>query len=249
MLRCWQRDSNNINTAKESGVGSGAGRKRERVCVCRCRECVPYLGTAWFGSVECCSSNPPENEKCMFRNDYDENGWTVQVQIRQRVLGWKSIWYKNPTIRYTQKSGQIITCVCMHTLSHTHADTHIDHRTCRKMSKSDYLINVHSTRWWPAFFFSYATELVLNALDIHHQYKYVFMLYERYKNSSTVRLFVHILCTCMMGPCWSSLRVWMLYVGISEISPGSFLFFSFQSLFNGIEDSSWTHGLLQCSSI
>lgn len=247
MLRCWQRDSNNINTAKESGVGSGAERKR--VCVCVgvenvFRIWVPRGLVRLNAAVQ---THPKMRNVCfaMITTKMDE-----LFKFKYGKECWDESQFGTKTPRFvTLKNQARSSRVCMHTLSHTHADTHIDHRTCRKMSKSDYLINVHSTRWWPAFFFSYATELVLNALDIHHQYKYVFMLYERYKNSSTVRLFVHILCTCMMGPCWSSLRVWMLYVGISEISPGSFLFFSFQSLFNGIEDSSWTHGLLQCSSI
>lgn len=86
--------------------------------------------------------------------------------------------------------------------AHVHADTHtfifdshIDHRTCHKMSKSDYLINVYSTRRWPSyefiyFFFLICCVLVLHTLDIRHQFKYVFMLYGQYKKKreiSTIR--------------------------------------------------------------
>lgn len=48
-----------------------------------------------------------------------------------------------------------------HTSKHTHTRIHIDHRTCHKMSKSDYLINVYSTRRWPAWVYIFFSHMLL----------------------------------------------------------------------------------------
>lgn len=106
---------------------------------------------------------------------------------------------KNDSLHSRMGTFFIQCHVCKHTYMqiHTHTfifDSHIDHRTCHKMSKSDYLINVYSTRRWPSYefiyFFLICCVLVLHTLDIRHQFKYVFMLYGQYKKKreiSTIR--------------------------------------------------------------